>query len=84
VLCGWHLAGCHVNLPVGQEAVLLDTWDGIPLTWAGPAVAPSAVAPLYTLYEPAVEGVPDALIDARLSAEDGFGPATVASAPTPI
>jgi hypothetical protein len=54
-LYGWrwqHLTGCRVGLQFGLEVVTLDTWDGIPLAWAGPAVAPLAVAAIYKLYGP--------------------------------
>jgi hypothetical protein len=53
---GWrwqHLTGIRVNLCIRHEVVSLDTWDGLPLTWAGPAVAPLAVAAIYKLYGPA-------------------------------
>lgn len=53
---GWrwqHLIGCRVDLRTGREIVSLDAADGTPLTWAGPGVAPLAVAAIYMLYGPA-------------------------------
>jgi hypothetical protein len=55
-LYGWrwqHFTGCRVDLEPGREFVALDAWDGIPLSWAGPAVAPLAVAAIFRLYGPA-------------------------------
>jgi hypothetical protein len=45
-----HIVCCRVHLTLGQERVSLDLPDGSPLTWAGPGVAPMAVAAVYKLH----------------------------------
>lgn len=52
-LFGWrwdHTHGCRFDLRPRREQVVLDAWDGTPLMWAGPGVAPLAVAATYALY----------------------------------
>jgi hypothetical protein len=52
-LYGWRwqqFTGCRVDLQPDREFVAIDAWDGIPLSWVGPAVAPLAVAAIFRLY----------------------------------
>jgi hypothetical protein len=47
-----HFTGCRVDLQPGTEFVAIDAWDGSPLSWVGPAVAPLAVVAIFRLYGP--------------------------------
>lgn len=52
-LYGWrweHIRGCRVDLALSQELVTLDLDNGSSLDWVGAAVAPLAVAAVYTLH----------------------------------
>jgi hypothetical protein len=46
------MVGCRVDLTGGCERVGVDLFDGTPLTWSGPAVAPMAVAAVAILHGP--------------------------------
>ena len=54
-LHGWrweHMVGCRADLTPGREIVALDLDCQAPLVWAGPGVAPLAVAAVYHLHGP--------------------------------
>ena len=47
------MVGCRVDLTAGDQRVGVDLFDGTPITWSGPTVAPMAVAAVAVLHGPA-------------------------------